>query len=753
MASYLETQLDFIYFFYGLAFILLGAMSFVIARVRPNLRDARLIGLFGCSHGVTEWMDMTTLIFGDSNEFAIFRSAMMTLSFIPLAEFARRGAVKLGVWMPGAWIYLPVLGVLGVVGHVDGLDAARALARYALCAPGALGTGLVMLARRHKVREAGWSIAVGLAIAFSLYGLAAGVVVEPAPFWPATIVNQAWFVGATGVPIQLVRGLIALVLAALIWGAWGRRLIHAFDCPRYTAYLQRQFYSVLAAMAAILIFGWVLTNILGGIFRTEVEREAASTASLLVNSIADAVGTADAVVRVLAASPVIAPLLVSPERANRDLARAVIDLHVETAGASRGFILDRNGHIVETTDRHDFDVLGAASHKTTVWFQSSIGGRTGRNLQIDPFSGRQSYVSSLPLHDPAGSIIGVVALEVLLEKLDARLRGFEQAFFLLDARDVVVLTSRPAQLSRTLWPRPDMVPAAPEQPSSTPHSEPLRHAVTGGEWTRFGGRRSYVLRSVVEGTPWSVVLTLPVAGITASRLLGIIITLQLALTALFYFFGRERGVRDRVQQLLRSELQERAAALARQATTDPLTGLHNRLRFNEGLAQELARVRRTGQPLSLVMFDVDHFKEVNDRYGHPTGDQVLIRLSQTAAAQLRQTDLLARWGGEEFAILLVDADLHAAVEVAENLRRLVARTPFDQIGSVTASFGVAECRPDESADSLLERADAALYRAKSNGRNRVEIDAPVIEETVALSPAESGDEPQQRSDHKKPTRA
>jgi diguanylate cyclase (GGDEF)-like protein len=659
----------------------------------------------------------------------------MTLSFVLLAEFARRGVAKLGVRMPGAWIHLPLLALLCGVGYVEGIAAAKALARYGFGATGAFGTGLVLLARGGGSALPARQLLIALGVGFWCYAFAAGIVVEPAPFWPANVINQAWFVETTGVPIQLVRGVIALVLATLMWGAWGRRLIQTLDCPRYTSYVQRQFFGVLLVMVVILICGWMLTNVLGSIYRDEVEHEAAGDAELLVSGVIGAVAIPDSMVKVLASSPAIAPLLTMPDERVRAAARAVLDLHVETIGAMRGLILDRFGNVVETSARHDFEMLGAPAQTAAVWFQRSLAGGIGRKLDIDPIGDKRSYITSAPIRDAAGAFVGVAALELSLDALNVRLGRFNQAFFMIDQRDVVVLTNRPSETLRTLWPRPDLAPRTLMQRIGAPDPAPLlARPISGGEWTTFDGRRAYVLRRPVGAAPWSMVVALPVTGIAASRLLGIIITLQLAITALFYFFGRERGVRDRVQRLHRIELQERASALARQAATDPLTGLANRLRFNERLEQELARAHRSARPLSLVMYDVDYFKLINDRHGHPMGDQVLIGLSQMVGESVRQSDLLARWGGEEFALLLADTDAPAAAETAEKLRQLIAQLTFGLVGTVTCSFGVAQFVSGDTAAGLLARADSALYRAKLNGRNRVELSTPVIE-NVELSPA------------------
>jgi len=155
------------------------------------------------------------------------------------------------------------------------------------------------------------------------------------------------------------------------------------------------------------------------------------------------------------------------------------------------------------------------------------------------------------------------------------------------------------------------------------------------------------------------------------------------------------------------------------ATTDILTGLANRLRFNEALDLEIARRKRHPGKLSLIICDIDHFKTVNDTFGHPVGDKVLQAFARILRFGIRRTDMAARWGGEEFAILAVDTDSRDAVALAEKLRQTIAVNAFPSAGRISASFGVAELLPEDTAQSLVIRTDRALYRAKSGGRNRV----------------------------------
>ncbi|WP_428483986.1 diguanylate cyclase [Rhodopila sp.] len=172
-----------------------------------------------------------------------------------------------------------------------------------------------------------------------------------------------------------------------------------------------------------------------------------------------------------------------------------------------------------------------------------------------------------------------------------------------------------------------------------------------------------------------------------------------------------------------------AGNLRQMLTTDHLTGACNRARFFEVAEREYARSTRHGQPLSLIMIDVDHFKQVNDSYGHGAGDEALKALSRTCMSMLRPSDTFARLGGEEFAVLLPSTELHGAGDLAERLRVSIATTPIRvarQLLHCTASLGCAILNAECSTLSdLLAAADTALYAAKGSGRNRVMLSSPV----------------------------
>ncbi len=184
--------------------------------------------------------------------------------------------------------------------------------------------------------------------------------------------------------------------------------------------------------------------------------------------------------------------------------------------------------------------------------------------------------------------------------------------------------------------------------------------------------------------------------------------------------GRRLAERARQLENQLIHLQSHLAVMEELATHDRLTGAWNRRRFEEAAAAEMALAARRRAPVSLILLDLDHFKRVNDAFGHGTGDEVLKGAGRVFRQALRTADSLTRWGGEEFIVLSPATTLKGALNLAERIRRALAEEVFPIAGTVTLSAGVAEYLEGESIEAWVERADQALYHAKESGRNRVE---------------------------------
>lgn len=737
MTTFFSNQLDFIFFFYGLAFILLGTTCWAIARSKGHGEAWAVLGGFAFIHGMGEWLDLTALIVGDGVVFAVVRVMLMTVSYVLLLDFARVEAVRLGMNLPGRWIYAPLLMLVALVGVSAGLTAANIASRYAIGFPGSLMAALVLAWGARTLpagaRYAGFSASLG----FLLYAIAAGAIVPAAPFWPAAIVNYGWFTSLTGTPVQLIRGLIACWISFSIWAIWIQQLSGQLSSARYTAFVRQQFIWTLVTMGTILVSGWVLTEFLGGIYRQNVQEESRRDVDLLASRLSSDTATVDGMVKALAGSPSIQPWLTGNRSQDDAVAQSVLDLDVEASGAKRGYILDGTGAVVASSNRRDV-LPGKPTYRSTPYFRESIAGSGGYQFVFDAAAGVRDYYASQPIRAPDGSIVGVAVLTKSLDTFEADLRLFDRPYFFIDPQGVVMMTNRPETLHRALWPRAEAMKTPLSRPSGKASDKPmLEEEVVDGTWASVDNERNYVSRRFADHSQWSLVILKPTREIFATRFLGIVITLLVTVMALIYLLGKGRWVHDDVLADNRIRLQELTQDLGMKATTDPLTGLHNRLNFDQALTGEMERSQRYGTPLSLILYDIDHFKRINDTYGHLAGDKVLIQLSRFVPNLIRTSDFLARWGGEEFIILAPGSGGPMAFQAAEKLRDAVGQVIFEQVGTVTCSFGVAQWVPGETAADFVARADEALYRAKANGRNQVVLASQSGSIRPGASPASS----------------
>jgi len=224
---------------------------------------------------------------------------------------------------------------------------------------------------------------------------------------------------------------------------------------------------------------------------------------------------------------------------------------------------------------------------------------------------------------------------------------------------------------------------------------------------------------------WQIVSVAGLVVVEGLLITALVLSLRSRRRAMRELALERNSLEDRILQRT-LELLQANRKLEELATTDPLTGIGNRRKMTEQIAQELERARRFHHPLSLLMIDIDHFKRINDTYGHDVGDQAIMQVANLLTTDLRAVDMVARFGGEEFVLLMPETHIAFATHAAERLRaqaaQLRVRAESGEDVALTISIGVAEANPHgtpDSPSSLLVRADKALYRAKKEGRNRV----------------------------------
>jgi len=733
MSNPLLEQLDYIYFFYGLVLFLLGAVCLSMSRSASLPTPWWLLGAFALAHGGAEWLNLLALAGGDSATFRLVRELIITASFLFLLEFARRAHRVVRGRTLGPWIHLVPGAAVLALGLAFGPKHLVSAVRPLVAAPAIFWTAGLFLFASVRNDDLGGGAGAYRArllagIYFALFGFLAGLVMPRAPFLPPLWPTEEGFLAHLGMPIQLVRGVTVCVMAISVWA-----LAVSFD-PKGRVLRKRRllFWTMAASIAALLAGGWVFTNKLGRLYQRATTEEAESSASQVEDHFLGELQAADRGAQTLAA--LVERFHVSGDTLARGGLPEVVD---SLALASNGwvvYVLDRSGTTIASSNRGRPDSFLGKNFAARPYFQASRSGLAGHFFGVGLVSGAPGYYASRPVTSVAGTVVAVAVIKRQLggEQLGSGV-GTEAYVVSAEGRAMVASGDRPGP--PLLWsvasPSTTAAPGAGEGPSAPR----LEHPVQGTEWVMTGARSMVAVRRSIPDTDWTLLVLKEEKTQLANRLLGIIITLLLCTVVLTYFVAMQRqlGAESQVNDRRRAA-EGRARDSERRADTDALTGVFNRLGFDAVYAAELERARRYGHPLSVVMFDLDHFKRVNDQHGHAAGDQVLVGAARIVETNLRDSDTVGRWGGEEFVVLAPATAAEGGIRLAEKLRAVMERTGYGPVGAVTGSFGVSQYRPGDTVESLLKRADAALYRAKGTGRNRVACDDADVAATLAAGP-------------------
>jgi diguanylate cyclase (GGDEF)-like protein len=490
--------------------------------------------------------------------------------------------------------------------------------------------------------------------------------------------------------------------------------------------------AIIMSIPLLVTISWIYTNA----WRTKTIDEAIATASarsenqksILITEVKTQFYRIRSVSQLLAREADLVALLTYPtpsleEGLNRYLMEFTQDLELH-----RAYILNANGLCVASNDFADPESLVGTSLQDRGYFQATREGRQGIEFLVGRVSSEPGFHFASPIRSKT-AILGAAVVKIDLADFAKRVHF--KAGFVTDDQGIVVLSDDPTNLLR----------AVPDAPAlGFTHAERLRRyqreqfsilPITASDAL---GTRLYTHGETPSAPSVMQMVALPeeklivyffqeVEGIRATNdqfgirlylaCLILILALVLALS-LYAYLARDA--------YLRRNLLELNEKLKLQAHHDALTGCWNRRKFNEALRQEAYRSSRTGHPLALAMLDLDHFKQVNDRHGHAVGDRMLMHVASIFRENLRQTDTLARIGGEEFAIVLPATNEQQARQLMHRLTLCLARQPLEGDGyqiAQTVSIGVAASSGAQDSEGLLQEADVALYMAKRSGRNRV----------------------------------
>ncbi len=712
MGEFLTTQLDYVYFVHGLGLVLLGAVATTISRSASNRLPWGWLAASSFGLGFVEWTRLAEIASGRSPALGLAVPALLLGSYLALFEFARRSQAVIRGAGPGPWLTwavaaMPVSAVV-VVGPA-GLDTAT---RVLVAVPATLWTSFILAAtvRRAAPGQGGGGALAWAAFCMAAYGITSGVVLPAGPFVPRGWPTTEAFVAGTGVPIQLLR---AAAIGGAALGIWAYAI--SLDAQgRVVRKRWRFFWVATATLGLVLAGGWVVTEQLGRRhdqeLAAEVQVDAAQVQDHLVMELASASDAARTAAGFISRFG-LAPAVTGGGSARLDdVVDAVAGREVDQVAS----VLDASGTVVAASDRDRAASSVGKDLGHLPYFRDALAGVPGRFIGLGITSQEPGLYASEPIRDGA-KVVGVAVVKHVLSVNSFGPLGIGTSF-LVNSDGQVLLAGAEAWKGRPMW---SLVRA--EEAGPLPRPGPLLPGVLSGlAWVHVDGARHVAVRIPLPGLDWSIVAFKRETLRASSRLLGILIALLLCLVILaaFVILQRQLGTESRLAQKHR-EAEGRARELARRADTDALTGIANRQGFNDAMAREFARARRFRHPLAIVIVDLDHFKRVNDRYGHPVGDQVLVGAARMLATRVRESDFVARWGGEEFAVIASMTDAAGAARLAEKLRALMEVTHLGPVGALTASFGVAEMRPDDTVETMVRRADDVLYEAKSGGRNQV----------------------------------
>ncbi len=536
-----------------------------------------------------------------------------------------------------------------------------------------------------------------------------------------------------------------------------RETVSSSSCPQVGSLLPSSGWTLaaLAVLSVLLSVGaWFLTGSLTNErqaqFIDRERRQAQQSAESIADDMRRSLAYTRSIPRILSKEPALVPLLArfGPEakpsplpfaelnsRWLADTELSVLASHLEEliaeAGVNSLFVMNAAGDCIAEASFPKTASFTGVNYADREYFQAVREGRNGRQFAVGRVTGMPGLFFASPIAEQ-GRFLGAIAVRIDLVNFSGLLA--EPDAFVTDENGVVILAHNPEILMHALpgagitsVPEAEREGRYKRTTFETLDMSPFEFAGASGLVRWRGSTEPYVLGEMGSQSDLvRVFVPHKLAQMENFRqdhlwLFALLTLTSFLLVALVS--GGVAYVRRNAQH--RRVLMDINEQLARQASTDTLTGCANRRHFLAALDAERQRGARYETPFSLLSMDLDHFKDINDRFGHPGGDQALRHFVFTVQALLRPTDLLGRIGGEEFAILLPQTGAGEAAQAAERIRAAVEASPAGMYPTtipLTVSIGVAqwEAGANETSESLFTRADTALYAAKAGGRDRVE---------------------------------
>ena len=736
--AFIQSQTDYITFLYGLIFIILGGIALIQKFIGHSRIKWICLAIFGVLHGLHEWIDIPEAAFPQLTAIDAVADLVGLASFVALIEFARvnwqarefehageAAAAPHASLLRRHWPAAALLLCGVALSVLEMSSTLHSVTHIAALTGGVWAAVTLGIESRHAADRAQrrWLLLAAAALgAFSLGESVFSMLIRSQMFSLVTTTS----VGMQIALLDATHTLFAALTTLAVWRYIQRS--RGVENAASEADTSNLHYSLWLSSSLILVLaiGWFATDQLGHSAESSVRDRSRGATEILASHLRDEMARTDLMAALLAKSPYVLAGLEQRDPASLAAAEAAMRQHTAVLESSIAFLMAPNGNVLAATGDARQSQRRGESFGFLPYFQdSSAYGLVGKDLAVEPDLVQRGYYVSHPVTNAAGEAVGVAVVKKVLAQTDKEFKRFRD-WFLVNPSGVIFLSSRPEFLLQPLWPlaessRQQLVRSRELGPG--PFTGALLERLPADRATVSWENRPALANLVpVRADGWSAVIIENLDTVAVQRLYGILATAAVALFTLCFFVVVQRETAYEFRLAVdQQRLQALNAELERQATTDNLTGLYNRLKFNILLVAEIDRANRYGSSFTLVMMDVDHFKQVNDNYGHQAGDNVLIDLARLARDTMRSSDALARWGGEEFIAILPMTDVNGAMNFTERVRRALAGFAFEPVPKVTCSFGITEFMPGDTPESMTQRADTALYLAKERGRNRTEV--------------------------------
>ncbi|MDD5409602.1 MAG: histidine kinase dimerization/phospho-acceptor domain-containing protein [Candidatus Omnitrophica bacterium] len=443
MKELFEGQFDYIYFFYGLSFFLLGVICFSIDKPRLHKIPWKLLGLFGITHGLSEWLEMLQIVYGKVKLFSVLNLFVLAASFIFLLEFARVGFYRIKGKIIGIWVYVPILLLLPLA-YKFGIDGWSITIRYFLGFSGVYFASQIIY-EFYRTDLKGSRSLVFLSATMVLYAALTALVVPKAPFFPANIINTESFYRLSGMPVQLVRGIIALCMAIIVWYYSATPSGIKYSPPAHFIRFLPTKWLIALTVIILITGGWMFTNYLDYYAGIRIIKNTKARADSPLNRLIKELTLLSKVTVSMSKISVIREAVSDKQQQNIEKVKEVLNQHKDKYHALSSMLLDKKGMVIASVTSEGMPTEDNRLYSGKPYFKDALGGDNGYYFDLGTKYNERKYYVSYPVKNKYGDIAGVITLTKNIQAepiLHYRLLSIVVTFFVCCLAIIFFITLR-----------------------------------------------------------------------------------------------------------------------------------------------------------------------------------------------------------------------------------------------------------------------------------------------------------------------